>query len=586
MKKIFLFLLVSLLAVFSFTSLSFAQEKLTILISGQSHSSLYPCSCPYNPIGGIARRSTLIKQIRDQEKNVIVLEAGGSFAGGSHDANTQTTELDKDRTKYYMQSLVEMDYDAFLVSSEELKFGDKFLDEAMSEYKLNYLSANLEGDFIPYLIKEVGSVKVAVIGITDDKVTNQTQSAYENPKESLKKVISEIEGGKKADFVIVLSYLDEKESSKVFEKIEGVAMWVGSNSPFKSASNKNVNGTLFIAPAWEVRKLTKISIDLSTFQVESVEHVELKQDIKDDPKISSATPGCFTDKNCKKKGFIGKCQDAATEKSKCKFSKIKPAKLTVIKPKVCTSCDADAAKVIEKIKGLLPDLSIKYLNAEKKSAQALMDKLGINMLPAYLLDKIEEEEIISKISQVVREVDNYYLFEPGFTGVSFFAGREKIANRLDFFFDTGSKDIAEILVVLQELEKKREDIDIHLNFLAVEDPKLGLISKGAKYEIEEFLRIACISEFYPDKIWYYLSCRFSEISSSWWDDCVVKYNMDSGRIKGCARSQEGETLLKDFIKLTQELGIVFGPTFLVNNQEVFSSKGVPSVEQLENLFKQ
>ena len=111
------------------------------------------------------------------------------------------------------------------------------------------------------------------------------------------------------------------------------------------------------------------------------------------------------------------------------------------------------------------------------------------------------------------------------------------------------------------------------------------MSKSGKYETEEYLRSACISKYYPDKLWSYLSCRFTDIDSSWWDSCAAKLNIDTDKIKNCAQTEEGKTLLKKFIKLTQELEIVYGPTFLINNQEVLSSEGAPSEEELERLFE-
>jgi hypothetical protein len=156
---------------------------------------------------------------------------------------------------------------------------------------------------------------------------------------------------------------------------------------------------------------------------------------------------------------------------------------------------------------------------------------------------------------------------------------------LDVFFDIGTKDMVKILDVLQTLKAKRNDIDIHLNFLAIEDPQAGLIAKSGRYETEEYLRSACIYKYYPDKLWNYLSCRLSDIESSWWDDCALKFNIDPAKIKGCAQTQEGKTLIAEFIKLTQEFEVVFGPTFIINNQEVFSSNGAPSVEELEKLFE-
>jgi hypothetical protein len=579
MKKIILLFFVC----FVFTASCFAEDKITILISGQSHSSLYPCSCPVSPIGGVSRRATLIKKIKAENKNVLVLESGGSFAGGNFDTTSQTTDIDRQRTEYYMQSLAKMGYDAFLVSSIEFNFGEEFLKKSESEYKLNYLSANLEGE-LSYIIKEINGAKIAVIGITDEDVKTKTQIPCNNPEASLAKIIKEVRQDKKVGLVIVLSYLEQNESKEILNKIKGVDIWVSSNNPFMQAGSQDVNGTLLVVPAWQTRQLTKLSLDSKTFKVSEVEHIDLSDAFTDDSEIVSIVPKCFTDKDCHKKGHVAKCQNAGTQQSACEYSQFKPAKLSVVKPKSCKTCNV--SEVVEKIMNTLPNLNVVYFDEDSKQGQDLIKKLGIKMLPAYLIELTKDnEEVISNLGQVGKKKNGYYVFEPGFTGVSFIAGRKKIPNRLDLFFDIDTKDMVKILEVLRLLKEKRSDIDIRLNFLAVEDPELGLIAKGDKYEIEEFLRCACVNKYYPDKMQDYLSCRLSDIASSWWDNCAVKFSIDPAKIKTCAQADEGLALLKDFIKLTQELEVVFGPTFLVNNQEIFSSEGIPNIEELEDLFE-
>lgn len=573
-----------MLLFFSFVSLSFAEEKITILVSGQSHASLYPCTCPKAPLGGVARRATAIKNIRNTNKNVLLLEAGGSFAGGNFDTNSQTTELDKERTKFYMQSLMKMGYDAFLISSEEFNFGDSFLREAMSKYKLSYTSLNINEDLQPYIIKQVGKVKIAIIGITDEQVKAKTQAQYINPQDSLSKLIREIKKDRKADLIVVLTYLDEKASKELINKIEGVNIWISSNNPFRQAVSEKINNAMLIMPAWQTRSLTKINLNSSNLNLEDIEQLDLSNDLKDDSEIASIIPSCFTEGDCKKSGFVAKCQNAGTKGAACSYTEIKPVKLTVIKPITCKTCNAEGS--LESIKTILPSLKVEYILDGTKQAKELIGKLGIKMLPAYLIDQsIEKEEIFSQINKISKKVNNYYVLEPGFTGVSYFTNRKRILNRLDVFFDIGSKDIVKILNVLELLKTKRQDIDIHLNFLAIEDPESGFISKGKRYEIEEFQRDACINKYYPEKLWNYLSCRLSDIESSWWDDCALKLDIDPAKIKGCAQREEGRELFRDFIRLTQELEVVFGPTFVINNQEIFSANGVPTVEELEGLFE-
>lgn len=570
----------------SLVSLSFAEDKITIVVSGQSHSNLYPCKCPASPSGGVARRATAIKNIKKADKNVLILEAGGSFAGGNFDGSTQTAELDKKRTEFYMQTLVKMGYEAFLISSEEFNFGQDFLSELLSKYKLNYLSANLKGSFLPYIIKKIANMNIVIIGLTDDRVKKKTQIEYIEPDESLSNTLKEIKKDKMADVIIVLAYLDEQASEKLLNKIEGVDIWVSSNNPFRSQSSKKVDNSTLIIPAWEARALTKINITYETDKPLAVdlEHIQLDKEIEDEPEISSIIPACFTDTDCRKEGFSGECKDAGQNKAKCAYSQIQPLKMTVIKPKVCNTCDINSA--LEKIKEVLPNLETDILVEDSKEAKELIEKLEITMLPVYLIDgSIEKEKVFSQITKIVKKTADFYMLEPSFSGVSFFINREKIPHRLDVFFDIGTKNTVKILDMLEALKDKRKDIDIHINFLAIKDPATGFIAKGGKYEVEEYLRSACINKYYPDKIWYYLSCRFADIESSWWDDCISKIGMDPLKIKGCAQTQEGKSLLEEFTKLTEELEVVFGPTFVINNQEIFSSDGVPTVEEMEKLFR-
>jgi 5'-nucleotidase len=59
-------------------------KKLTILHTNDTHSQIEPLpndGRAYAGMGGMARRATLIKQIRSQEENVLLLDAGDMFQG-------------------------------------------------------------------------------------------------------------------------------------------------------------------------------------------------------------------------------------------------------------------------------------------------------------------------------------------------------------------------------------------------------------------------------------------------------------------------------------------------------------------------
>src|SRR5690606_7015587 len=60
-------------------------KKITILHTNDTHSRIEPfevsSSSPYSGKGGYARRAKLIQQIRQEEKNTLLLDAGDVFQG-------------------------------------------------------------------------------------------------------------------------------------------------------------------------------------------------------------------------------------------------------------------------------------------------------------------------------------------------------------------------------------------------------------------------------------------------------------------------------------------------------------------------
>jgi hypothetical protein len=56
-------------------------------------------------------------------------------------------------------------------------------------------------------------------------------------------------------------------------------------------------------------------------------------------------------------------------------------------------------------------------------------------------------------------------------------------------------------------------------------------------------------------------------------------------IKDCAKGTEGKNLLRENISLNKELEIMNGPTYLLDNQEIFASVEVPAKEDFRKIIK-
>lgn len=225
MKKIFkliLFMLTSGLF-FIVTSQAYAKDKeLTLIYTGETHAMLYHCACPVEQDGGLARRATLINQLRKQNPESLVLDSGNFFGAGLLDQNTQNTQLDMLRSGIALRAMELMRYDALNLSDDEFNFGKDFLMDNISKVKLKFLSANLKSDKVaPYIIKQVAGVKLGIIGVTNlisrrkagDLVFIEPKAAVESAVLELKK--------KGVALVILLSNLGEAEDLKIIESVPG-----------------------------------------------------------------------------------------------------------------------------------------------------------------------------------------------------------------------------------------------------------------------------------------------------------------------------------------------------------------------------
>ena len=121
-----------------------------------------------------------------------------------------------------------------------------------------------------------------------------------------------------------------------------------------------------------------------------------------------------------------------------------------------------------------------------------------------------------------------------------------------------------------------------LHFLLIEQNN-KIQARYGEPEVEEDLRGVCVQKYYPEVFSDYLACRAKDINSTWWEDCLG--NLDTTKIKSCARGEEGRALLKENILLNKELQVVFGPTYFVDNQKTFSTQGVPAEKDFEAIFK-
>jgi len=558
-------------------------QEIIILYTGETHAMLYPCNCPKDPDGGVARRATLIKQLKKDNPDTLVLDSGGFFSGGLQDEYTQNTALDMQRALLNLKAMELMQYDALTIGDDEFNFGRELLEENIVKTNLSFLSCNISDTgrkpalFRPYIIKEVAGKKIGIIGVTTLLATQKSSGLkFIEPGLAVKEAVSELKKSN-TDIIILLSHLGESEDLNLIKGIEGIDIIIVGHSRIKEDLFTKINHTLFLRPAWQGRRLGKLTITLKEHKITNykIEELRLSDKVTDDPDMLSILPRCFSDNNCKQEGRIGICQGPGTLKSQCEFSEATKVPLLIIAPKSCKVCNTEV--IVRQLKSLFPGLVSSYLYYPENPANKLIGDFGIKALPVFLLGKeAEREKGFDKLKENLEIKGDFYMLKPQFSGISYFLERKNIKGRLDLFISLYDKNTPALLDMLKEFSPI-------VHFLAVEKSKGNFEAQGGNLEVEEDLRSSCVQKYYPANFWGYISCRGKFINTSWWQDCLDK--LDTDKINICARGEEGKELLRKNISLNNELQIMSGPTCLLDNQEVFSFQGVPTKEELEKIIR-
>lgn len=196
-----------------------AQEEdkdihITLLATSDIHGRSMPWDYAVdgpNLTGSLTQLYTIIKDIRHENPNTILLENGDLIQDNS-------AELFNDQPQSPMMVAVnEMGYEAWTYGNHEFNFGLDVLDKVSSQFNGARLAGNVYKEngerYLPaYTIIEREGVKIGVIGMVTPLITEYEKGTnhldglvIKNPIEETKKAVKELEG--KVDVMIGLMHM-------------------------------------------------------------------------------------------------------------------------------------------------------------------------------------------------------------------------------------------------------------------------------------------------------------------------------------------------------------------------------------------
>ncbi len=213
------------------------ETLITILHTNDTHSQIDPIlenDKTYAGKGGVARRATLVKRVRKENPNTLMIDAGDVLQG------TPYFNFYKGEVEYKAMSLI--GYDAGTIGNHEFDNGVESLAKAYQFANFDIVSTNydvrgsaLESRVKPHVVKEVGGLRIGLFGmgirpeglITPD---NFKPLKYLDPVTTVRGAVKLLREQERCSLVLGMSHLgyypnpqrDEIGDTQVAAQVEGI----------------------------------------------------------------------------------------------------------------------------------------------------------------------------------------------------------------------------------------------------------------------------------------------------------------------------------------------------------------------------
>ena len=226
----------------SISALASDEVRLVILHTNDTHSRIDPFpedGGRFSGLGGAARRATLIKRVRAEHPNVLLLDSGDIFQGTPY-FNFFKGELD-------FKTMTAMGYDVATLGNHDFDNGVDGLVDMLPHAGFEFVSANysvsnarLVSHVKPYTIRRFGDLKVGIFGLGIDfhglvLPAFHEGVTYEDPILSARKAVAELkEAG--CHLVIALTHLgysydsDRVSDTDLAQVVPGIDLVLGGHT--------------------------------------------------------------------------------------------------------------------------------------------------------------------------------------------------------------------------------------------------------------------------------------------------------------------------------------------------------------------
>ena len=238
MKRAILFLSILLSSLLVLRS-----QTLTIVHTSDTHSCIEPIS-PHDikpdqaDKGGYIRRVSLIKELRQEHPDLLLLDCGDFSQGSVY------YSLFKGSAEVELMNL--MGYDACTIGNHEFDYGMDNMARLFRMAQFPIVCANYdftgtpcEGLVKPYIVKERAGKRIGIFGLSPQleglvSMANCQGVRYTPPTQVAQQIVDKLRGDEHCDFVICLTHLGygpgDDEDPALIRATRGIDVVLGGHS--------------------------------------------------------------------------------------------------------------------------------------------------------------------------------------------------------------------------------------------------------------------------------------------------------------------------------------------------------------------
>ena len=292
-----------------------ATRDLTI-ITTMSTSDIHGHMTPYTPsgsaieVGGSAKAAWLFQEAERRNPNTLILD------GGDSPYNTDLANISLGQSSVDVMNA--QGYDATVLGNHDFDYSFENLLSLAERAEYAMLSANTywkDGSypeqFAPYIVKEVGGVDVAIVGLTDDgsKATthfsNTQDIEFHDQWEVGQDMVAKADA--ESDVVILLSHL-HGANNDVPTKIDGIDMEIGGGNDIFGRP-LNIEDTVVVNPGGVGTCVNQTNLNVKDGQVlgYTFNQIILSSDVPEVEAVNEIIAGYQADLDAQMEEVIGQC---------------------------------------------------------------------------------------------------------------------------------------------------------------------------------------------------------------------------------------------------------------------------------------